>query len=158
MTANWLRDVRDLALSGRLRAIGGRKVLPVPIPAVIAQTIAASPIAKRARIKIAFTGCARIDLDSDEVEAAVARTITGACTRRQPRKSDMGSFATGANQHQVLPCPLCPESDRQPFPSHMSLWAMCGRLQVGKENLHVAGLVGAAMCSAFECGSHDRWP
>jgi hypothetical protein len=35
---------------------------------------------------------------------------------------------------------------------------MCGRLQVGKENLHVAGLVGAAMCSAFECGSHDRWP
>jgi hypothetical protein len=36
--------------------------------------------------------------------------------------------------------------------------SMCGRLQVGKENLHVAGLVGAAMCSAFECGSHDRWP
>ena len=36
--------------------------------------------------------------------------------------------------------------------------AMCGRLRVGKENLHVAGLVGAAMCSAFECGSHDRWP
>ena len=30
-------------------------------------------------------------------------------------------------------------------------WAMCGRLQVGKENRHVAGLVGAAMCSA----SHD---
>jgi hypothetical protein len=26
--------------------------------------------------------------------------------------------------------------------------AMCGRLRVGKENLHVAGLVGAAMCSA----------
>jgi hypothetical protein len=21
-----------------------------------------------------------------------------------------------------------------------------------------AGLVGAAMCSAYECGSHDRWP
>jgi hypothetical protein len=32
-----------------------------------------------------------------------------------------------------------------------SQWAMCGRLRVGKENLHVAGLVGAAMCSA----SHD---
>jgi hypothetical protein len=27
-------------------------------------------------------------------------------------------------------------------------WAMCGRLRVGKENLHVAALVGAAMCSA----------
>jgi hypothetical protein len=37
-------------------------------------------------------------------------------------------------------------------------WAMCGRLRVGKGNLHVAGLVGAAMCSASECGSHDRWP
>jgi hypothetical protein len=36
--------------------------------------------------------------------------------------------------------------------------AMCGRLRVGKRNLHVAGLVGAAMCSAFRCGSHDRWP
>jgi hypothetical protein len=33
-----------------------------------------------------------------------------------------------------------------------------GRLRVGKENVHVAGLVGAAMCSAFECGPHDRWP
>jgi hypothetical protein len=33
-----------------------------------------------------------------------------------------------------------------------------GRLRVGKRNLHVAGLVGAAMCSAFRCGSHDRWP
>jgi hypothetical protein len=42
--------------------------------------------------------------------------------------------------------------------SEPPLRAMCGRLQVGKENLHVAGLVGAAMCSAFECGSHDRWP
>jgi len=21
-----------------------------------------------------------------------------------------------------------------------------------------AGLVGAAMCSAYRCGSHDRWP
>jgi hypothetical protein len=38
------------------------------------------------------------------------------------------------------------------------LGPMCGRLRVDKENLHVAGLVGAAMCSAFECGSHDRWP
>jgi transposase len=42
--------------------------------------------------------------------------------------------------------------------TRFSRWAMCGRLRVGKENLHVAGLVGAAMCSAFRCGSHDRWP
>ncbi len=38
------------------------------------------------------------------------------------------------------------------------LRAMCGRLRVGKENLHVAGLVGAAMCSACLRGTHDRWP
>lgn len=31
-------------------------------------------------------------------------------------------------------------------------------LRVGKGNLHAAALVGAAMCSAFECGTHDRWP
>jgi hypothetical protein len=31
--------------------------------------------------------------------------------------------------------------------------AMCGRLRVGKDFLHAADLVGAAMC-----GSHDRWP
>ena len=37
-------------------------------------------------------------------------------------------------------------------------WAMCGRLRVGKDFLHVAALVGAAMCSAYERGSHDRWP
>jgi hypothetical protein len=36
--------------------------------------------------------------------------------------------------------------------------AMCGRLGVGKDNLHVAALVGAAMCSACWCGSRDRWP
>jgi hypothetical protein len=29
-----------------------------------------------------------------------------------------------------------------------SLHAMCGRLGVGKDNLHGASLVGAAMCSA----------
>ena len=27
--------------------------------------------------------------------------------------------------------------------------AACGRLRVGKDFLHVAGLVGAAMCSAY---------
>jgi hypothetical protein len=36
--------------------------------------------------------------------------------------------------------------------------AMCGRLRVGKKNLHFAALVGAAMCSAYSRGTHDRWP
>jgi hypothetical protein len=30
----------------------------------------------------------------------------------------------------------------------LRLGAMCGRLPVGKKNLHFAALVGAAMCSA----------
>ena len=36
--------------------------------------------------------------------------------------------------------------------------AVCGRLRVGKDLLHVAGFVGAVMCSACRCGSHDHWP
>ena len=32
----------------------------------------------------------------------------------------------------------------------LSSWAMCGRLRVGKSFFHVAGLVGAAMCSALD--------
>jgi hypothetical protein len=40
--------------------------------------------------------------------------------------------------------------------SNLSQRAMCGRLRVGKENLHVALLVGAAMCSAYLARSHDR--
>jgi hypothetical protein len=37
--------------------------------------------------------------------------------------------------------------------SVQSLYPMCGRLRVGKAFLTHAALVGAAMCSAFECGS-----
>ena len=50
-----------------------------------------------------------------------------------------------------------PITDMRP-PRSRSYWAMCGRLRVGKENSSRRSLVGAAMCSAFECGSHDRWP
>jgi hypothetical protein len=35
---------------------------------------------------------------------------------------------------------------------------MCGRLRVGKKKPHFAAMVGAAMCSAFLRGTHDRWP
>ena len=48
---------------------------------------------------------------------------------------------------------------RKPFVVQNVTWdepnplcAMCGRLRVGKENLHVALLVGAAMCSAYVRG------
>jgi hypothetical protein len=42
-----------------------------------------------------------------------------------------------------------PESGHSQRKSKCPLWAMCGRLRVGKNFLHVAALVGAAMCSAF---------
>ena len=37
-------------------------------------------------------------------------------------------------------------------------WPMCGRLRVSKGFFTNAALVGAAMCSAFERGTRDRWP
>ena len=30
--------------------------------------------------------------------------------------------------------------------------------ELARDFFTYAALVGAAMCSAFECGSHDRWP
>jgi hypothetical protein len=59
--------------------------------------------------------------------------------------------------HLTLVCST-PKSGHQRHYWPSLLWAMCGRLRVGKKNLHGAALVGAAMCSAFECGTHDRWP
>ncbi len=54
--------------------------------------------------------------------------------------------------------PLCPDSGQIPQRSEMTRWAMCGRLRAVKALLHVAALVVAAMCSAFERGSQGRWP
>jgi len=42
--------------------------------------------------------------------------------------------------------------------TRFSRWAMCGRLRVVKGISHVAALVVAAMCSAYWCGTRDRWP
>ena len=95
--------------------------------------------------------------------APVSRPCARRIERRRPHRNSR------------LAIPSCPcRSFRRLFrpgrhhrTSHISLWversarwlactsaylpqgAMCGRLRVGKEeNLHVAGLVGAAMCSA----------
>jgi hypothetical protein len=59
------------------------------------------------------------------------------------RESNVRFTPESGHQLSEFGCPLC---------------AMCGRLRVGKKKLHVTALVGAAMCSAFKCGSHDRWP
>jgi len=53
---------------------------------------------------------------------------------------------------------LPPKADMQGDGHDVRFCAMCGRLRVGKKNRHVTALVGAAMCSAFKCGSHHRWP
>src|ERR1700674_2374639 len=50
-----------------------------------------------------------------------------------------------------------PETGPRSMWSACPFGAMCGRLRIGKDFLHAAGLVGAAMCSAFKCGSYDRW-
>jgi hypothetical protein len=53
---------------------------------------------------------------------------------------------------------LAPESRPTVSSINHLFSAMCGRLRVGKGNPDVALLVGAAMCSACCCGSHERWP
>ena len=94
MTTNWLRDVRDLALSGRLRAIGGRKVLPVPIPAVIAEIIATSRDREESQDKDSFHRMREDQLGLRRGRSGSGQNdYRGACTRRQPRKSDMGPTA-----------------------------------------------------------------
>ena len=51
--------------------------------------------------------------------------------------------------HQFATCPLFPvERNAVSTEWQCPLCAMCGRLPVGKSKLHVAALVGAAMCSA----------
>jgi hypothetical protein len=65
--------------------------------------------------------------------------------------SEPGHFQPIRPALPVGSCCFAPEADVELEYCYLSRWAMCGQLQVGKENLHVAGLVGAAMCSA----SHD---
>jgi hypothetical protein len=63
--------------------------------------------------------------------------------------------AESASLHQVCFCSIIRHCR---CALALRVCAMCGRLRVGKNFLHVASLVGAAMCSACLCGSHDRWP
>jgi hypothetical protein len=67
-----------------------------------------------------------------------------------------GSVTTEMRRPRYVRLP--PDSDQSGDIGGGLRWVMCGRLRVGKKNLHVAALVGAAMCSAFDCGTQDRWP
>jgi hypothetical protein len=78
--------------------------------------------------------------------------LQGKCrTRRKPLDVDAGFRPPQGSRADTRLC--CDTRGRDG-----GLCAMCGRLRVGKENLTWQAWVGAAMCSAFECGSHDRWP
>jgi hypothetical protein len=101
MTANWLRDVRDLALSGRLRAIGGRKVLPVPIPAVIAEITASWRDREESQDTDSFHRMREDRIGHRRGRSSSSRNdYPGACTRRQPRMSDMGPKSDVLSAHQ----------------------------------------------------------
>jgi hypothetical protein len=70
----------------------------------------------------------------------------------------MSSVGPNGPDGPEVQLPLYPESGLNSDIGPSPFRAMCGRLRIGKDFLHAARLVGAAMCSAFECGSHDRWP
>ena len=85
--------------------------------------------------------------------AATHLLITSCLTQSRHQSSTHASVSRDRRRVRFTPksCRGCSCPSRP-------LWAMCGRLRVGKAFLTSAALVGAAMCSAFECGSHDRWP
>jgi len=85
-----------------------------------------------------------------DIDIAVLDSLKVLDPRRPIREGDMAATFCHVR--------FTPNNGHQPSPDQGLLSAMCGRLRIGKDFLHVAGLVGAAMCSAFKCGSHDRWP
>jgi len=92
-----------------------------------------------------------------EVKKAIERMhrLTG-----MPRSEIVSASGGDAElQHQlghvlgaVIDVRFTPDATKLLRSSEMTRCAMCGRLRVGKENLHVAALVGAAMCSAYVRG------
>jgi hypothetical protein len=73
-------------------------------------------------------------------------TTGGPCTVQ--RAASPLRFRTGLSHQSRLTSALTPRADKVATEDLRPLCAMCGRLRVGKDFLHVAGLVGAAMCSA----------
>jgi len=51
-----------------------------------------------------------------------------------------------------------PISDIRPKSGHGSDVPCVDGSELARKNFTSASLVGAAMCSACLCGSHDRWP
>ena len=104
------------------------------------------------------------DVEGEALSTLVVNRIRGtfsSCAVKAPafgdrRKAILQDLAilTGAQvvaldgEARIREVRFTPKSGRA-LPQHgCPLSAMCGRLQVGKSKLHVASLVGAAMCSA----------
>jgi len=87
------------------------------------------------------------------------RQETAALRDFDPADVGVGSFSTkSSNSAYELMSASTPKATKIARRRNMSRRAMCGRLRVGKKNLHFAAMVGAAMCSACLRGTHDRWP
>jgi hypothetical protein len=94
MTGNWLRDVRDLALSGRLRAIGGRKGSARPNSCRDRSNHRCIADREESQDKDSFHRMREDRLGLRRGRSGSGQNdYRGACTRRQPRKSDMGPTA-----------------------------------------------------------------
>src|ERR1700756_4331665 len=84
----------------------------------------------------------------------------GHCRMTRSRSPPGGQTRKIKRLHDADPCLLSPASaleritDSSRTSRQVRNGPMWGRLRVGKENLHFATLVGAAMCSA----SHDDSP
>src|SRR6516165_9171410 len=72
---------------------------------------------------------------------------------RESRSGGLPLMVRFGSKADIAPCGtpvrFTPKSGHWSCASGCPLCAMCGRLLVGKKNLRVADLVGAAMCSAF---------
>jgi hypothetical protein len=64
-----------------------------------------------------------------------------------------GTFGIHSSKRCSLNVRFTPKATQLLRRHEMTRWAMCGRLRAVKVLLHVAALVVAAMCSAFERGS-----
>ena len=76
-----------------------------------------------------------------------ARTLTATIVQRLVDECPMSAMELALERCR-LNVRITPGSGRRADIGGRQRSAMCGRLRVGKENLHGASLVGAAMCSA----------
>jgi len=73
-----------------------------------------------------------------------------------PPMSALGQKQTSA--HVRVMSALPPKADPGTQPRDVRFVPCVDGSELARDIFTFAELVGAAMCSAFKCGSHDRWP